>query len=108
MAVARHCLPGNAAIGTAGEDAQSRVAILPPMAEHDGPVIWGLWNDRLRDWFNPGTRKAYFPTREAALRALPFAVRQYSMGKWEVRPFVFDDVGRMEGPAGDDAWQYAT
>ena len=54
------------------------------MADERGPVVWGLWNQALGEWFNPGTRKPYFPTQDAARRFLPVVLRQYPMGKWEV------------------------
>ena len=35
-------------------------------------------------------RKPYFPSQEAALRMLPGALRQYSMGRWVVREYPLD------------------
>ena len=55
------------------------------MADEDRPQVWGLWNDAIEEWFNPGTRKPYYPSREAAHHMIPLAMRQYSMGKLEVR-----------------------
>jgi hypothetical protein len=60
------------------------------MAEEQFPVVYGLWNESIGEWFNPGTRKPYFPSREAALRLLPGALRQYSMGRWVVREYPLD------------------
>jgi hypothetical protein len=60
------------------------------MAEEQYPVVFGLWNESIGEWFNPGTRKPYFPSREAALRLLPLALRQYSMGRWVVREYPLD------------------
>jgi hypothetical protein len=57
------------------------------------PTVYGLWNDALGEWFNPGTRKPYFATREDAMRMIPLALRQYSMGKWEVREYPLDLSG---------------
>jgi hypothetical protein len=54
-------------------------------------VAWGLWNATLGEWFNPGTSKPYYPTREAAQRMIPLAMREYPMGKWEVRPYPLED-----------------
>jgi hypothetical protein len=57
-----------------------------------GQVVgWGLWNERLTEWFNPGGRKPYFPTKEAAERMLPMAQRQYAMGKWELLEYALED-----------------
>jgi hypothetical protein len=53
--------------------------------------VWGLWNAAITEWFNPGTSKPYFPTREAARRMLPLAQRQYPMGKWEVREYPLEE-----------------
>ena len=51
------------------------------------PTVYGLWNAALGEWFNPGSRRPYFPTREGAMRMIPLALREYSMGKWEVREY---------------------
>jgi hypothetical protein len=51
------------------------------------PTVYGLWNEALEEWFNPGTRKPYFASREEAIKLIPLALRQYSMGKWEVREY---------------------
>ena len=53
---------------------------------------WGLWNPLLTEWFNPGTKKPYYPTREAAERMVPRANREYSMGKWELREYRLEDL----------------
>ena len=66
-----------------------------PLADGGQVLGWGLWNERLTEWFNPGTRKPYYPTREAALRVLPLANRQYSMGKWELREYRLEDLADM-------------
>ena len=68
------------------------------MAGDRGPQVWGLWNTRMSEWFNPGTVRPYFPTREAAMRMVPLAMRQYPFGKWEPRPYplVRDDVDEDE------------
>jgi hypothetical protein len=66
------------------------------MAEERPPVVYGLWNEVLEEWFNPGTRRPYFPSRAAAMRLLPLAQRQYSLGKWEVREYPLD-VSPLEG-----------
>ena len=55
-----------------------------------GPDVWGLWNGWLRDWFNPGTRNAYFLTEAAAQRMIPLAQRQYARGEWVVRSYPQD------------------
>ena len=52
---------------------------------------WGLWNQRLTEWFNPGGKRPYFPSREAAERMLQSAMRQYSVGKWELREFLAEE-----------------
>jgi hypothetical protein len=52
---------------------------------------WGLWNPRLTEWFNPGGKRPYFPSREAAERMLQSAMRQYSVGKWELREFLAEE-----------------
>ncbi|MBI3974722.1 MAG: hypothetical protein HY332_25885 [Chloroflexi bacterium] len=77
------------------------------MADEDRPVVWGLWNGTLGEWWNPGTRKPYFATRDEAHRVLPLVMRQYNFGHWEVREFPLDeepveqgpDEGRSEPPA---------
>ena len=61
------------------------------MADEGRPPVWGLWNDRLDDWFNPGTRKPFWLTRADAERAVPKALRQYSMGHWEVREYPLEE-----------------
>jgi hypothetical protein len=57
------------------------------MAEGGRVLGWGLWNERLTEWFNPMGKRPYFRTREEAELKLPLAQRQYSMGKWEVREY---------------------
>ena len=69
------------------------------MADEGGPVVWGLWNQDLGEWFNPGTRKPYFPTQEAARRFLPVVLRQYPMGKWEVHEYPLEEQAPDERPA---------
>ncbi|HEX2033496.1 MAG TPA: hypothetical protein VHS99_04860 [Chloroflexota bacterium] len=61
------------------------------MAEERQPPVYGLWNEALEEWFNPGTRQPYFPTPEAAHRMIPVAQRQYPVGKWEVREYPLQD-----------------
>ncbi len=61
------------------------------MAEERQPPVYGLWNETMGEWFNPGTRLPYFPTREAALRLVPLALRQYSLGKWELREYPLEE-----------------
>jgi hypothetical protein len=61
------------------------------MADGGQVLGWGLWNERLTEWFNPGTRKPYYPSREAAERMIPLARRQYSMGTWELREYRLED-----------------
>ena len=52
---------------------------------------WGLWNQRLTEWFNPGGRRPYVASREAAERMRRAAMRQYPMGTWELREYVADE-----------------
>ena len=61
------------------------------MADESAPAVWGLWNERLGEWLNPGTRKPYYLTAEEARRTIPKAVRQYPFGMWEVREYPLDD-----------------
>ena len=61
------------------------------MADGDRVLGWGLWNGRLNEWFNPGTRKPFYPTKEDAERMVPLARRQYSMGKWELREYRLEE-----------------
>jgi hypothetical protein len=49
--------------------------------------MWGLWNARIADWFNPGGRVPHFRTREEAERLIPLAKRQYPFGRWEARRY---------------------
>jgi hypothetical protein len=60
------------------------------MADENRPPVWGLWNDALGEWFNPGTRKPYFNTRDEAERRVPIALRQYAFGKWVIREYPLD------------------
>jgi hypothetical protein len=60
------------------------------VADERRRIAWGLWNAALNEWFNPGTSKPYFPTRDAAERVLPLAERQYPMGRWQVAEFPLD------------------
>lgn len=57
------------------------------MSEDGQAQAWGLWNAALKDWFNPGTSRPWYPTREAAARAIPNARRQWPRGAWVVLPF---------------------
>jgi len=59
-------------------------------ADEQIPDVWGLWNDHLQDWFNPGAQKPYFLTRRAAERMIPRAQRQYPRGVWTVQPYPQD------------------
>ena len=52
---------------------------------------WGLWNERLTEWFNPGGRRPYVKTREEAERMRRAALRQYPIGTWELREFLAED-----------------
>ena len=61
------------------------------MADSGAPAVWGLWNARLGEWFNPGTRKPYYLTAEEARRTIPKAIRQYPFGTWEVREYPLDE-----------------
>ena len=49
---------------------------------------WGLWNERLTEWFNPGGRRPYVKTRAEAERMRRAALRQYPIGTWELREFL--------------------
>ncbi len=60
------------------------------MADDREPVAWGLWNTLLGEWFNPGTRKPYYLSEETARNTIPKAIRQYPMGKWQVREYPLD------------------
>jgi hypothetical protein len=62
------------------------------MADEGLPPVYGLWNESIQEWFNPGTRRPFYPTREAAIRQIPAAIRQYAMGKWEVKEYPLEDV----------------
>jgi hypothetical protein len=64
---------------------------------------WGLWNPRLTEWFNPGGKRPYFPSREAAERMLQSAMRQYSVGKWELREFLAEEEPGFETTDRPDA-----
>lgn len=77
------------------------------MAEERRPPVWGLWSDVLTEWFNPGTSKPYFISREAAERVAPLALRQYNVGKWEVREYPLEeqtmDLERAGATEGSEA-----
>jgi len=62
------------------------------------PTVYGLWNEALDEWFNPGTRKPYFASRQDAIKLIPLALRQYSMGTWEVREYPLAVSGLDAGP----------
>ena len=64
---------------------------------------WGLWNERLTEWFNPGGRRPYVKTREEAERMRRAAVRQYPIGEWELREYVVDDEDGELVARADDA-----
>ncbi len=70
------------------------------MADERRPPVWGLWNATITEWFNPGTSKPYFPTRRAAELMLPLVLRQYPIGKWEIREYPLDRSG-LDGSADD-------
>ncbi len=61
------------------------------MADEGQPQVWGLWNPVLGEWWNPGTSKPYFPSREAAHHRIPAATRQYPIGTWQVRPYPLEE-----------------
>jgi hypothetical protein len=69
------------------------------MADEGQALGWGLWNQRLTEWFNPGGRRPYFPTREAAERMIPMARRQYPVGTWELREYKYEDLADMPADA---------
>ena len=52
---------------------------------------WGLWNQRLTEWFNPGGKRPFVKTRDEAERMRMAALRQYPIGKWELREYVVED-----------------
>ena len=52
---------------------------------------WGLWNERLTEWFNPGGRRPFVKTREEAERMRRAALRQYPIGTWELREYVVEE-----------------
>ena len=64
---------------------------------------WGLWNQLLTEWFNPGGKRPYVKTREEAERMLRAAVRQYPMGKWELREFLAEEDSEDEQPSTGEA-----
>ncbi len=64
---------------------------------------WGLWNERLTEWFNPGGKRPYVPTRETAHHMLPRAQREYPVGKWELREYREDDDAEEQQPEGTPA-----
>ncbi|MGH2354926.1 MAG: hypothetical protein ACRDI2_14540 [Chloroflexota bacterium] len=69
------------------------------MAEERRPPVYGLWNEAIGEWFNPGTRKPYSPTHEAAHHMLPVALRQYPFGTWEVREYPLEEPETALQPA---------
>jgi hypothetical protein len=82
------------------------------LADEGRPPVWGLWNAAITEWFNPGTAKPYFTSREAAARLLPLALRQYPLGKWEIREYPLEEEaldleasGAREGPEAAPALQ---
>ena len=52
---------------------------------------WGLWNQRLTEWFNPGGKRPYVKTREEAERMRRAALRQYPVGTWELREYLAEE-----------------
>jgi hypothetical protein len=52
---------------------------------------WGLWNQRLTEWFNPGGKRPYVKTREEAERMRRAAMRQYPVGAWELREYLAEE-----------------
>jgi hypothetical protein len=97
------------AIGLAGSPTGTTTGDVRGMAEDRPPPVFGLWNETIGEWFNPGTRRPYFSTREAAERAMVRALRDYPMGKWEIREYpvdlsaLDDDVAVVPPPARPDA-----
>jgi hypothetical protein len=71
------------------------------MADEGGPTLWGLWNERLTEWFNPGNRRPFFRSREEVERLIPLAKRQYPFGTWEIREFVPEGELEAGPPAGE-------
>jgi hypothetical protein len=75
------------------------------MAGESGPTLWGLWNERLTEWFNPGDRRPFARSREEVERLIPLARRQYPFGTWEIREYrpAAEQGGAPEGaaPAGE-------
>ena len=69
------------------------------MADEGGPPVWGLWNDALGEWFNPGTAKPYFRTREEAQHRLPLVLRQYPYGKWQIKEYPVQEEEESQPPA---------
>jgi hypothetical protein len=61
------------------------------MADQEQPQAWGLWNATLREWFNPGTTRPYFQSRNDAERVMPLARRQWALGTWVVAPYPLVD-----------------
>jgi len=68
------------------------------MADEGRPPVWGLWNDYLDDWFNPGTRQPFWRTKDEAARVVPKAQRQYPMGRWEIREYPLEDPDQALEP----------
>ena len=71
------------------------------MASEGKPPVWGLWNSALGEWFNPGTRKPYFPDAESAHRRLPLVMRQYPYGTWEVKEYPLEDEDTPQRAPGE-------
>jgi hypothetical protein len=67
---------------------------------------WGLWNERLTEWFNPGGRRPYVKSREEAERMRRAALRQYPIGTWELREYMPEDD--EDSSAGGEAEEPAT
>jgi hypothetical protein len=57
---------------------------------------WGLWNPQLTEWFNPGGKRPYVPTKEEAHHMLVAARRQYPVGKWELREYRLEEDEQPE------------
>ena len=59
---------------------------------------WGLWNQRLTEWFNPGGKRPYVKTREEAERMRRAARRQYPVGSWELREYLAEEEADPTDP----------
>ncbi len=62
---------------------------------------WGLWNEQLNEWFNPGGRRPYVKTREEAERMRRAALRQYPIGTWELCEYLAEDDEDESSEASD-------